>query len=47
LQSAFGDLSEQAFARLVESHAVKRQSAEATEGLASFAEKRAANWTPK
>ncbi len=47
LQSAFGDLSEQDFARLVESHAAKRQSAETTEGLASFAEKRAAKWTPK
>jgi methylglutaconyl-CoA hydratase len=25
-------------------HSLKRQSAEAAEGLASFAEKRAANW---
>jgi methylglutaconyl-CoA hydratase len=33
--------------RLVESHAAKRQSAEAEEGLASFKEKRAAKWTPK
>jgi methylglutaconyl-CoA hydratase len=47
LQSAFGDLSEEAFARLVESHAAKRQSAEAAEGLASFAEKRGAKWAPK
>ena len=47
LQSAFGDLSEEAFTKLVESHAAKRQSAEAAEGLASFAEKRAANWAPK
>ena len=47
LQSAFGDLDEAAFATLVESHAKKRQSAEAAEGLASFAEKRAAKWTPK
>ena len=30
--------------RLVESHAAKRQSAEAAEGLASFAEKRPARW---
>ena len=36
-----------AFAALIESHAAKRQSAEAAEGLASFAEKRAAKWTPK
>ena len=47
LKSAFGDLDEAAFAALVESHAKKRQSAEAVEGLASFAEKRAAKWTPK
>jgi hypothetical protein len=32
------------FAALVESHAARRQSAEAAEGLASFAEKRAARW---
>jgi methylglutaconyl-CoA hydratase len=47
LRSAFGDLDEAAFAALVESHAKKRQSAEAVEGLASFAEKRPAKWTPK
>src|SRR5436305_596034 len=47
LKQAFGDLDEKAFAALIESHANKRQSAEAEEGLASFAEKRAANWTPK
>ena len=46
LEQAFGDLSDGAFTRLVESHAAKRQSAEAAEGLASFKEKRAANWTP-
>jgi methylglutaconyl-CoA hydratase len=28
-------------------HAAKRQTSEASEGLASFAEKRAANWTGK
>ncbi len=43
---AFGDLDDAAFARLIESHAAKRQSAEAAEGLASFAEKRAAKWKP-
>jgi len=46
LKAAFGDLDEKAFAALIESHAAKRQSAEAAEGLASFAEKRAAKWTP-
>jgi methylglutaconyl-CoA hydratase len=46
LQQAFDDLDAAAFAALVESHAAKRQSDEAAEGLASFAEKRAAKWTP-
>ena len=32
------------FARLVDEHATKRRSAEAAEGLASFAEKREASW---
>lgn len=32
------------FARLVDEHASKRRSAEAVEGLASFAEKREASW---
>ncbi len=44
LQSAWAHLDDAAFERLVESHASKRQSAEAAEGLASFAEKRAARW---
>lgn len=44
LDSAWAHLDEGAFSRLVESHADKRQSAEAAEGLASFAEKRAAAW---
>jgi methylglutaconyl-CoA hydratase len=44
LASAFADLNEPAFAALVDAHAAKRQSAEAAEGLASFAEKRAARW---
>jgi len=47
LKQAFGDLDAAAFAALIESHAQKRQSAEAEEGLASFAEKRAAKWAPK
>jgi methylglutaconyl-CoA hydratase len=44
LQSAWAQRDDAAFTRLVESHAAKRQSAEAAEGLASFAEKRAAVW---
>jgi methylglutaconyl-CoA hydratase len=44
LRSAWSDLDEKAFAALVESHSAKRQSPEAAEGLASFAEKRAGNW---
>jgi methylglutaconyl-CoA hydratase len=44
LRSAWSDLDEKGFAALVESHSAKRQSAEAAEGLASFAEKRAGNW---
>ncbi len=46
LECAEGGLSEAAFARLVELHAKKRQSAEAAEGLKSFAEKRPACWSP-
>jgi len=44
LQSAWAHLDDAAFERLVESHAARRQSAEAAEGLASFAQKRAARW---
>jgi len=44
IESAWGDVTAQQFARLVAQHAAKRQSAEATEGLASFAERRAAAW---
>lgn len=44
LRSAWSDLDDATFAALAESHAAKRQSAEAGEGLASFAEKRAARW---
>ena len=44
LQSAWTHLDDAAFDRLVESHAAKRQSAEPAEGLASFAQKRAAVW---
>jgi methylglutaconyl-CoA hydratase len=46
MESAFGGMSveDEAYARLVRLHAAKRQTWEASEGLASFAEKRAANW---
>lgn len=44
LESAWGHLDERAADRLIELHAGKRQSAEAAEGLASFAQKRAAVW---
>jgi methylglutaconyl-CoA hydratase len=44
LERAWAHLDEADFSRLVKSHAAKRQSAEAAEGLASFAEKRAARW---
>ena len=45
LAKAFGDLDQARFDALVESHAAKRQSPQAAEGLASFAEKRAARWS--
>jgi methylglutaconyl-CoA hydratase len=44
LACAWGDVDEATFERLVEAHAAKRRSAEAAEGLASFAQKRAARW---
>ena len=44
LRSAWSDIDAKAFSEIVDSHAAKRQSAEAAEGLASFAEKRAARW---
>lgn len=46
LASTYGDLADDAFTGLIDSHAAKRQSDEAAEGLASFAEKRAARWQP-
>ncbi|HRA77790.1 MAG TPA: enoyl-CoA hydratase-related protein [Burkholderiaceae bacterium] len=46
IEFAWGDVSAQAFHRLVEQHAAKRQSAEASEGFASFREKRPASWYP-
>jgi methylglutaconyl-CoA hydratase len=47
LESAWGGFDEATFDDLVVSHAAKRQTPEAAEGLASFAEKRKARWTPK
>ena len=44
LESAWGAIDRATLDALVETHANKRRSAEATEGLASFAEKRGANW---
>src|SRR3978361_535519 len=49
MESAFGGMgvNDEAYARLVKMHAAKRQTREAAEGLASFAEKRAASWGSK
>jgi methylglutaconyl-CoA hydratase len=44
LRFAWGGFGDDAFERLVAEHAAKRRSAEAAEGLASFAEKRSARW---
>jgi methylglutaconyl-CoA hydratase len=45
MESSFGGMAvdDAAYARLVRMHSAKRQTAEAAEGLASFAEKRAGN----
>jgi methylglutaconyl-CoA hydratase len=45
LQSAWGGVDAATMDALVDSHAAKRRSLEAAEGLASFAEKRAARWS--
>ncbi|MCP1760771.1 enoyl-CoA hydratase-related protein [Bradyrhizobium japonicum] len=47
LESSFGGMAvdDAAYKRLVHLHSAKRQSAEAAEGLASFAEKRAGRWS--
>jgi methylglutaconyl-CoA hydratase len=44
LDFAWGDVDDATFAALIDAHADKRRSAEAAEGLASFAQKRAARW---
>jgi methylglutaconyl-CoA hydratase len=46
LASAWSTVTEETFARLVAQHAAKRQSAEAAEGLAAFADKRPPAWHP-
>jgi methylglutaconyl-CoA hydratase len=45
LESAWGGFDRSTFDALVKSHADKRRSGEGAEGLASFAEKRAARWS--
>jgi methylglutaconyl-CoA hydratase len=45
LKSAWGGIERHTLEALVEAHARKRQTLEAAEGLASFAEKRAARWS--
>jgi methylglutaconyl-CoA hydratase len=40
----FGAMDDATFSELIDAHAAKRRSAEAEEGLASFAEKRAGRW---
>jgi methylglutaconyl-CoA hydratase len=44
LRFSYGAMDDVTFAGLINEHAAKRRSAEAEEGLASFAEKRAARW---
>jgi methylglutaconyl-CoA hydratase len=46
MRSAGALVSEAEFERLVAEHAARRRTAEAAEGLASFAEKREASWYP-
>jgi methylglutaconyl-CoA hydratase len=46
MESSFGGMGvdDEAYARLVRMHSERRQTKEVSEGLASFAEKRSANW---
>ena len=46
MENSFGGkaVDDAAYARLVTMHSARRQTEEASEGLASFAERRAANW---
>ena len=45
LRFAWSDLDAKTFTGLIESHAAKRQSAEAAEGLSAFREKRSPRWS--
>ncbi len=47
LESAWGGMDKAKLDGLTVSHALARQSPDAAEGLASFAEKRPAKWSPK
>jgi len=47
LESSWGGFEQATLDALIDSHAAARQSDEAAEGLASFAEKRRAAWAPK
>jgi methylglutaconyl-CoA hydratase len=47
LEHAEGGFEREIFDALVDSHSAARQTSEAAEGLASFAEKRSASWAPK
>ena len=47
LESAWGVFDRATLDKLIDSHSEARQTAEAAEGLASFAEKRRAAWAPK
>jgi methylglutaconyl-CoA hydratase len=44
LEFAWGAVDDAVLERLIVQHAAKRRSPEATEGLASFAEKRPGRW---
>jgi len=44
LEYAWGNVTARGYERLIEQHALKRRSGEASEGLASFREKRSAKW---
>jgi len=49
MESSFGGMgvNDEAYTRLVKMHSARRQTKEASEGLASFAEKRPAKWEGK
>lgn len=47
MEHAWGGFDASTLDGLIQSHSDQRQTAEASEGLASFAEKRSARWAPK